>query len=248
MTDALFLLKTGAPANLPPGTKAIVLDPVQYGFACDGADKYCSTAYSKLWQHFGPGAVAKLRAQHGIDGRVAFLGFSAAHGFLNPLLNSDVDRAGIAQVFLLDATFGGGKDGYVKAAKDAAAGKMGLVTVTSDKGTSDALNNGDYAWRKFVLEPSHLALAVASPVPPMPKPAGGVTRAGELWYYRYNDSQVHHWDMGKLLSPVVQAHLWKSGGKKQTPWGLVLGLLGVAAGVAYFLSVRKKTIQEQEAA
>lgn len=249
MTDGLFTLKASVPPNLPPGTKGVALDPVAYGFACGGEDKYCSTAYSQLWQHFGPGAVKKLRAKYGIDGRVAFVGFSAAHGFMNPLLASDVDRADVSAVFLLDATFGGGKDGYVKAAKDAAAGRLQLVSVTSDKGTTDALNNGDYAWRQFVLKPAGLALAPASPVPPMAKPGGGVLRAGELWYYRYKDAEVHHWDMGKVLSPVLQAHLWKGGaGKKPTPWGLILGALGVAAGVGYFLWTRKQMVQRQEEA
>ncbi len=249
MTDAVFFLKAGAPSNLPPNTKAVVLDPPAYGFSCGGADKLCSTAYSQLWQHLGPGAVKKLRAQYGVDGRVAFVGFSAAHGFLNPLLNSDQDRADVSAVFLLDSTFGGGKDGYVKAAKDAAAGKLQLVSVTSDKGTTDALNNGDYAWREFVLKPAGLALAPASPVPPMPKPGGGVLRAGELWYYRYKDAELTHTSMGKVLSPVLQAHLWKTGaGKKPTPWGLILGAVGLAAGVGYFLWTRKQMVERQEAA
>lgn len=247
MTDGLFTLKASVPKDLPPGTKGVALDPVAYGFQCGGADKYCSTAYSQLWQHLGPGAVKKLRAKYGIDGRVAFVGFSAAHGFLNPLLASDADRAEVSQVILLDATFGGGKDGYVKAAKDAAAGKLSLVSVTSDKGSSDALNNGDYAWREFVLKPSGLVLAPASPVPPMPKPGGGVLRAGELWYYRYKDSEVHHWDMGQLLSPVVRAHLWRAGaGAKKTPWGWVAAGLAAAAGLAYYWSVRKQAVEKQQ--
>lgn len=249
MTDALFLLKTGAPKALPPNTKAIVLDPPAYGFECGGADKLCSTAYSQLWQHFGPGAVAKLKAKYGIDGRVAFVAFSAAHGFMNPLLNSDVDRADVDTVILLDATFGGGKDGYVKAAKDAAAGKLQLVSVTSDKGTTDALNNGDHAWREFVLKPAGLALSPTSPVPPMLAPGGGVSRAGDLWYYRYKDSEVHHWDLGKLLSPVLRAHLFRSPPSAASSWWkLALGLFAFGAGAYYFWSVRKKLIEEKEAA
>lgn len=246
--DGLFLLKAGAPKDLPPGTKAIVLDPPAYGFSCGGADALCSTAYSEMWQHLGgsAGVVAKLKKKYGIDGRVAFVGFSAAHGFLNPLLNNDADRAAISTVILLDATFGGGKTGYVKAAKDAAAGKLSLVSVTSDKGTTDALNNGDYAWRKFVLEPAGVSLVATTPVPPMPAPGGGVSRAGDLWYYRYKDSEVHHWDLGQLLSPVVKAHLWRTSSPSKTRWGLILGALGLIASGAYFWSVRRRAIQAQE--
>mgnify|MGYP001561560903 CR=1 FL=1 len=246
--NAAFFLKASVPKDLPPGTKGVALDPTEYGFACSGADKLCSTAYSQLWQHLGPGAVKKLRAKYGIAGRVAFVGFSAAHGFLNPLLASDADRADISTVILLDATFGGGKDGYVKAAKDAAAGKLQLVSVTSDKGSSDALNNGDYAWREFVLKPAGLILTPTSPVPPMPAPGGGVSRVGDLWYYRYKDSEVHHWDLGKLLGPVVKAHLWRGASAGKTRWGLVVSPLGLVAGGVYFYTVRKRAIAQQEEA
>lgn len=248
--DGIFFLKSGVVKDLPPGTKAIVLDPPAYGFSCGGADALCSTAYSEMWQYLGgsSGVVAKLKKKYGIDGRVAFVGFSAAHGMLNAMLANDADRAAISTVILLDATFGGGKTGYVKAAQDAAAGKLSLVSVTSDKGTTDALNNGDYAWREHVLKPAGLALAPTSPVPPMPAPGGGVSRLGDLWYYRYKDAEVHHWDLGQFLSPVIKAHLWRGASSVKTRWGLVVSVLGLIAGGAYFYTVRKRAIEQQEEA
>lgn len=207
--DAIFYLKSMPVKGLPSSIKEIVLDPIVYGLGCDGADKLCSTAYSQLWQHLGgfAGIMQGLRKKYGVDGRVAFVGFSAAHGMLNPLLNNDIDRADISAVILMDATFGGSKNGYVKAAKDAAAGKMLLVTATSDKGSIDALNNGDYAWYEYVIKPAQLGLSQASAQAPMPAPSKGVLRLGGLWYYRYSHAELPHQEMSKLTKPAMDAHL-----------------------------------------
>jgi len=43
----IFFLKA-TPMNVP-GAKSVGLDPVAAGFACGGADKYCSTAFSNLY-------------------------------------------------------------------------------------------------------------------------------------------------------------------------------------------------------
>lgn len=224
--DGVFFLKA-MPSKLPAGVKGIALDPPALGFSCGGVDPRCSTAYSQMWQHFGgsSGVVKNLRKLYGIDGRVAFVGFSAAHGFLNPLLNNDADRGDTSAVFLMDATFGGGKDGYVKAAKDASAGRLLLVTTTSNTG-------GDASWRQFVWDVAKpLASAVAA-VPPMPAPSGGVKRAGKLWYYRYVDAkggtELPHWEMGKILPNVVQAHLipyWGGSGVSSSKFDVVSVLL-----------------------
>lgn len=234
--DGLFFLKSSIPKGLPSNVKGIQLDPVSLGFACGGVDKYCSTAYSQMWQHYG--SVAKLRSKYGIDGKVAFVSFSAGLGFMAPLLNSDKDRADVSAVVLLDSTFGFGPPGYIKAAKDAASGKMLLVSLTSDKGTTDAGNNGDYAWRQLVVKPSGLSLSESPSRSPMPAPSKGVTRAGDLWYYRYADAELHHWDMHKVLSPVLDAHLLpylrgeNGDGSKVGGWMYwALGLITAAAGV-----------------
>lgn len=234
MADGIFFLKSSVPDNLPKGVKGIQLDPVTLGFGCAGADKYCSTAYYQLWQHYG--SVAKLRAKYGVDGKIAFVTFSAGHGFMAPLLNSDKDRADVAAVALIDSTFGYGPPGYIKAAKDAAAGKMLLVSATSDKGTTDAGNNGDYAWRQLVVKPSGLNLSATTPRAPMPVPGKGVSRARDLWYYRYADEELHHWDMHKVLQPVLAAHIlpYLRGERDGTGVGgwmyWALGLLTLGAG------------------
>ncbi len=228
--DGVFFLKAGVPSGLPPSVKGVELDPTSYGFACEGSDKLCSTAYSQLWQHLGGsagGVVAKLKKKYGIDGRVAFVSFSAGHGFMAPLLNNDRDRADTSAVILLDSTFGGGKDGYVKAARAAAEGRMLLVTTTSNTG-------GDKDWKSYVWDPvvqSGVHPEVASAVPPMPQPSGGVYRAGDLWYYKFVDAkgntELPHWEMSKVLNAVLVAHLFAYwGGEKPRDWlwwGLGLG-------------------------
>lgn len=202
--DGIFYLKSSPPKGVLPNAKHIALDPVAMGFGCGGADAYCSTAYSSMYSALGGAGnvLPTLRKKYGIDGRIAIVSFSAGHGMMNALLQHESPDA----VLLLDSTFGGGKTGYIKAAEKAASGGPLLATVTSDKGTTDALNNGDYAWRKFVLEPAGLTLSSASSQPPMPAGAT-VTRKGNLWYYKYPDAKLHHWDMGKVLKPFLEATL-----------------------------------------
>lgn len=235
----VFFLKSVPPKQAPPGVKYVALDPPQQ-FMCGGTDPRCSTAYSafilslkdadgrylpRIKQKYAPDATA-----------VAFMGFSAAHGFLNPLLNNDQDLAEISAVYLMDATFGGGKAGYVKAAQRAAAGGMLLVSPTSHTG-------GDEAFRDHVLAPAGVldSLSLTNAVPPMPQPSGGVWRVGDLWYYRFvnatGGSELPHWEMGKIQSEVLEAHPpFASRGEKarNTPdW--VLGLLALGAGAGAYL-------------
>lgn len=235
MTDAIFFFKAMPPKDLPEGVKGIALDPPS-SCMCGGSDPRCSSAYSCLWQSLkdASGRVTPtLRKKYDIDGRIAFAPFSAGHGFVNPLLNNDADRADTSAVLLYDATFGGGKTGYVKAAQDAAAGRLLLVSATSDKGSTDALSNGDYAWRQFVLKPAGLNPSPSSFNAPMPAPSGGVFQAGNLWYYRYSHAELPHTSMGKLISPLVQAHLlpfWSGSSSSGFPWKWALGLLVAVGG------------------
>lgn len=252
--DAIFFLKAGVPKGLPANVKGVALDPVEYGFACGGADKHCSTAYSQLWSALGGPqgrVIPTLRNKYGVDGRVAFVSFSAGHGFMNPLLARESPDA----VVLLDSTFGGGKAGYVRAAQSAAAGGPLLLTATSDKGTTDALSNGDYAWREAVLKPAGLLSMPTTPVlAPMPAPGEGAFGQGNLFYYRYTDAELTHTSMGKLLTPSIQAYLlpyWAGTlGKRSLPkWAWVLA--GVAAfGALYFMSrtLLPKPPEREEAA
>lgn len=239
MTDGIFFLKATPPSGLPAGVKGIALDPVAMGYGCGGADAYCSSAYSGMWSAFGGAqgqVIPTLRKKYGIDGRVAFVSFSAGHGFMNPLLNHETPDA----VVLADSTFGGGKTGYVKAAQAAAAGGPLLLSVTSDKGTTDALSNGDYAWRHFVLEPAGLALESGEVRSPMPAPAGGVLSQGNLYYYRYSHAQLPHTSMGKILSPSIRAYLlpyWSGelSRRKFSPLWWIVGGIVVGTGL-YLLS------------
>ena len=205
--DGLFMLKAAVPKGLPPSIKGVALDPVAMGFGCGGADAYCSTAYASMWAALGGPqgqVIPNLKKKYKVDGRVAFVSFSAGHGFMNPLLAHETPDA----VILVDSTFGGGKTGYVKAAQSAASGGPLLVTATSDKGTTDALSNGDYAWRKFVLDPAGLLGMPSGTVrPPMPAPSEGVYAQNNLYYYRYSHAELPHTSMGKLLSPLIQAYL-----------------------------------------
>lgn len=248
MTDAVFFLKAAAPKiSWPSGVKLITLDPSQ--FSCGGADAYCSTAYSSLYGSLkdGSGRVTPtLRKKHSVDGKIVFVSFSAGLGFMNPLLNNDADRADTAGVVLMDSTFGsGGYSGYQKAATEAAGGAFNLVTVTSDKGTTDSSSNGDYAWRNAVLKPTGLlAMPQAAAVPPMPESGEGVFHQGSLWYYRYKDAEYAHQNLGKLLAPVSTAHVLPmlsgagvgpSGATKTSPL-LVAGGIAAAVGLGLWAS------------
>jgi hypothetical protein len=220
-----------------PDVKLIGLDPVAMGFACGGDDKYCSTAYSQMWQALGgkAGVMPTLRKKYGIDGRVAFVSFSAGHGFLNPLLANDSDRADISAVLLLDSTFGGGKTGYVKAAVEAAFGRMLLATTTSNTG-------GDQAWVEYVWKPAIQATGMTprdtAADPPMPTPSGGVHRLGDfLIYYRFVDakggSELPHTSMGKVMNKFIQATLlpYWSGSLAGQGTGVLKWVLGFLAAL-----------------
>jgi hypothetical protein len=243
-TDVVFYLKEfGKGKDLPwPGpVKLIAVDPTE--FFCGGADPRCSTAYTNLHaalRDASGSVMSRFLAKYarGVDvGRVAFVSFSAGHGFMNPLLANDADRARISAVLLIDSTFGGGKTGYQKALIDAAAGRMLLATTTSNTG-------GDEAWRSAVWEPvlqqtgmtpEHIAT-----LPPMPEPSGGVQRLGELAYYfrfvsRDGTTELPHWKMGQITEPMLQGVLipYWSGRLGGGGFGAKLVALGIAAvGVA----------------
>jgi hypothetical protein len=226
------------------------LDPVAMGLGCGGADKYCSTAFSSMWQALrgSDGSVMdNLLAKYakGVDvGRVAFLGFSAAHGFLNPMLNNDSDRARTSAVVMMDTCFGSGKTGFIKALKDAAAGKMLYATFTSHQagmkvGSAGLLWSGTECFEQQVLKPSWLSAERVDAQPPMFEPKGGAWQIGEsgFWLRGTDDAgnvDVAHYNLGsKQQAAMLEAYLipfWKSGGGK-APW---LVISGFAALTLYF--------------
>lgn len=217
----------------------------------------------------GQGAMPAFLATYakGLDvGRVAFLGHSAAHGFLAPLLDNDRDRARVDAVLLLDATFGGGKGGYVKMGVDAVAGRKLFVTTTANTG-------GDCSRASYqdVLPPAAcvppgavggwvpvwnkvLAATGATPkriktLPPMPEPSGGVTKLGDaLYWWRFvnatGGSELPHWEQGKVTDKLVQATLqpWWNGelaGGGLPAWMFAAGAAVVVGGAAYWAMNRR---------
>lgn len=251
--DVVFFLKEverGASLPWPQPTRRIGVEPSAW--FCPGADPRCSSAYSGMWSALRgeDGRVLPNflhRYARGIDvGRVAFVGFSAAHGFLNALLNNDADRSGVSAALLMDATFGGGKTGYQKALVDAAAGKMLLATATSHTG-------GDRDWRAHVWEPVLSATGLEpdeiDPFPGILQPPGGTFRLGELAYYlRYVDANgqtnMPHWEMGKLTEPMLATFLvpYWSGDLGGFSWTgpVVGGLLALGGVVAAVTMIRRR--------
>jgi hypothetical protein len=239
MTDVVFFLKSPVPKGasaILPGAKLIAIDPPA-SLMCGGSDPRCSTAYSNMWQWLRgsdgrvmPNLLAKYAPGISVN-RVAFVGFSAAHGFLNPLTNNDADREAISALLLLDATFGGGKSGYVKFVEDAARGERLLVTTTSNTG-------GDESWKPVWKEASVRVGDTSEPVSarsPMPEPSGGVWRLGQdAYYYRFVDAkgqtELPHWEMHHITNAVLEAHLapyWSA-----VRWPMIVGGAIAVAGAA----------------
>lgn len=242
--DAVFFLKT-FPANStqslawPGPVKLVGVDPGSSCY-CSGADPYCSTAYSCLWQAFkgADGRVLPNFVNHYAPGatRVAFVGFSAAHGFLNPLLNNDADRAAISAVVMLDTCFGGGKTGFQKALRDAANGKMLYATLTSSTGdpwsSVTDLTSGTLCFEKNVIAPLGLKPKAVAPRAPMPMPSGGSWQLGKLGFWlpfadpQTGHTELHHYDI-KVANQdqMLAAYLipyWKGqlGGLPSWVWAL----------------------------
>jgi hypothetical protein len=264
-TDVCFFLKAfpGAELSRLPWkrpTKMLAVDPTAW--FCGGVDPRCSSAYSGMYAAHaasgGGNAMPSFLATHakGLDvGRVAFLGHSAAHGFLAPLLANDADRARVDAVLLLDATFGGGKAGYVKMGVDAVAGRKLFVTTTANTG-------GDCSKASYqdVLAPAQcvppqavggwvpvfnqiVQQTGATPkriptLPPMPEPSGGVTKLGDsLYWWRFvnatGGSELPHWEQGKVTNKLVTATLlpyWN--GEMKGGGGIPTWLYGIGAAAA----------------
>ena len=207
---------------------------------CGGVDPRCSTAYSCLWSSTGSLAAFLAKYAPGPVDRVAFAGFSAAHGFLNPLMHSAADRAGVSALILFDASFGGGKTGYEKAVEDAANGKMLLVATTGVTG-------GDASWSpvwKAAEDSLHRQGTTVTAPTNLPVAPEAAQRLGDAWYLRYG-SALPHQNTGKIMPAVLQDYLipwWRGGGpssavstgggasSKLLPAALaLLTVLGVAA-------------------
>lgn len=264
MTDYVFFFKAFPTQDVkslswPRDTKLIAIDPPQ-SCACGGVDARCSTAYSCLWSSVGSldGFLRRYAPSANLaDGdRAAFAGFSASHGFLNPLLRDQENRSRISAVILFDATFGGGKTGYANAVRDAVAGRMLLVSLTSD-------NNGDVSWRPVWSDSgaSDVSVDVPAPASILPAPEA-VKRAGISAFYLLFGADLPHQNMGKVIASTLDAYLipWWRGSfanvaqqiniepvptapeKRNGDGALIVAGLLTFAGVlgAYWLATRKR--------
>lgn len=206
MADVVFFFKTFPNAATqalpwPRPVHLVGIDPPA-GCKCGGADALCSTAYSCLWQSVRgpdgsalPGLLARYAKNIPVE-RVALVGFSAAHGILNPLLNNDADRRRISAAILIDTCFGGGKTGFQKALRDGAAGRMLFATMTSHDGgpwkSSDDLHSGSLCFMSNVLGPTGLQPKAVQARPPMPQPSGGAYKLGSQAYWlKFADAAGH---------------------------------------------------------
>lgn len=253
MTDVVFFLKAmpnQAMRDLPwpKETKLIPLSPNVSGEPNGAHYAQLAASLKDADGRILPNLLSKYAK--GIDvERVAFVGFSAAHGFLDPYARNDADREATSAYLLFDATFDGfgskhGKPGYVAFARDAAAGERLMVTTTANSATWDPVAKkathltGNESWQLVwndLLAEGWLAADDVGPRGDMPAADGGVHRINDLYWYEYvradGSSQIAHTEMGKLILPMLSAHLipYWSGGR--APF-LVIG--GAAALALYF--------------
>lgn len=251
-TDVVFFVKAfprGSDLPWPRQTRLVGLD-LPAAFSCGGVDRLCSSGYRRWVDHLRVGdgrALPKLLERYApdADGRVAFVGFSAAHGLLDPLAASDADRRDISAYILMDATFNAlgssaGKPGYVQFAADAADGDRLLVTPTANSGAGHM--TGRDSWRLVWEDAQAITGATPKRIGPrgsMPAPAGGAWQLGDLcFWYDYTEpggrSQIAHTAMGKLVEPVLSSYLipyWSGELSPSWPWYLLFA--GAAAGTAY---------------
>lgn len=238
-TDVLFFLKsvpTQALRDLPwpRPTKFISVDPDLS--ICDGIDPRCSTAYVALWNRYGS-------LQRFIDawtssienvGRVGFVAFSAAHGFLDPALRSPEDRALVDALILLDASFGlAEKPGYIDALEDSADnGRPLIVSTTSNSGGTESWEI-QWAAAGLPLDPNAPAEA------PVPEPGGGVAEeGGAVWLNWTNPdggTDLIHPRQHEILEALAEAYLipyWTTGElPDETSSGVGAGTFFVAAAL-----------------
>jgi len=260
MTDLVFYIKGSKQADMdriawPSATKVI---PVYEG---DPSTLYSALA-SNLRDTNGrilPNFLSRY-ARGITPGRIAFAGFSAAHGFLNPLLAQAEDRAAISAVLLMDATFDGfgakhGKSGYVAFGKEAAAGRKLLFTSTANTATWDPVNHrathltGSESFRLVwddVAAATGKSASEADVRPPLPAPVGGAYRMGNLFWYRYvnpdSTSQIDHVHQEGLAGEAMAAYLapYWAGQLGGFPWGLAAVLGAVATATGWTLGRRRR--------
>lgn len=184
--------------------------------------------------------------------KIAFAAYSAGHGLLNKLADSDADRPYISAMILSDATFNAfdtpAKRGYTKFGIDATKGDCLFVSTTANTtgGTHmtgrdsfqlvwDAVDEETFAWEREV-----------SPRKPVPDASGGWWRMGSLFYWgnyavpgsKPNEgNDLSHEQHHDLAPAVWQAYLAPYlAGRLPWPWWVLAGgglALGGGALAAY---------------
>lgn len=194
-----------------------------------------------------------LLAKAGVPepGSVGFAGFSAFHGFMEPMLQAASDR--IDYVHLADACFSGAgsttaKPGFVAFAKRAASGAARMTITTngpwgkdihySHAGKSYDLTSGakciEAVWKAAV---GNMSQADAKVPPGVSKP-DRIFREGELYWFHYESGlgDPHGDHANKLAAPYVQLYgaPWMGGERGGLVEGkkLVVGSIFTALGFA----------------
>jgi len=185
--------------------------------------------------------------------KIAFAAYSAGHGLLNKLADSDADRPYISAMVLSDATFNAfntpAKRGYTKFGIDATKGDCLFVSTTANTtgGTHmtgrdsfqlvwDAVDEETWAWSRKV-----------SPRKPVPDASGAWRRMGSLFYWgNYavpgsapnEGNDLSHEQHHDLAPAVWQAYLAPYfAGRLPWPWWMLAGG-GIALGGAGYAAYR----------
>jgi hypothetical protein len=217
-----------------------------------GGPVYCKQADNLAWQRptkvfchplegssngaffsqLGADPLTALLTKAGLDpasvGSVGFGGFSAFHGFLNPMLAIPAVCERTNYVHLADACFGGAgatepKSGFLAFAKRAVAGKARMTVTTNGPWGKDISYMGPegskYAGQQFNLTSGAKCFqavwdAAAGSLGGDPEPPAGIPaparayRKGELywWHYETGLKDPHGGHVTTLAQPIMQMY------------------------------------------
>lgn len=234
VTDVVFFVKLPITEEIralpwPRPTEMVYVEPGALG--CEGVDRLCSSAFTRVWATSKgpdgralPGLLARY-APHVTDvGRVAVVGFSAAHGLLSPLASHPADRAAIDAYVLVDACFGSQKVGLLEMGAAAAEGDKLMVASTGTTG-------GDDCFVREVVEPLEAAgfpVDEVSARAPVAQPARGALRVGDALYVNRYGDELPHWEQHHLVATMLEAYLlprWRA-----APWAEIALYSAVVVG------------------
>ena len=204
-----------------------------------------SGAFGILAQRLGPRPLSRILEIAGISspGRIALLGFSAAHGLIEPILSSP-DAARVNALGAFDAYFTGMnkaiKRGYLAFLERAIAEEvLAVVTTSSNAGPDYPAGNASFA----VLA-AQLGIASEEPPPGVPEPAT-MQGAGDFGWadYQFQFAHAAHWNSlapawcNAVIAPYLateESHLATSHGGGAVTFGEVVfgavALVGIALG------------------